>query len=126
MMRILRGRRGSAMATALLFMVVLASLSLLLLSAVTVSHSVARRSERELEARLELEQIGAYFCAAEEETEFRELLSASSVSLPSEQITPDYENCTLTVKNKRGNVILYVEFKIENDEREIVRWRYSE
>ncbi len=121
MKKLLLGRRGSAMATALLFMVALATLSLLLLSAVTVSHSIARRGERELATRLELEQIGEYFCIETEEAfsarEFSEYRVETSYAEENEAV-----NNILRVYNSREKVILYIEAK----DGAAVLWRYSE
>ena len=126
MKRLLCGRRGAAMMTALMFMVVLATMSLLLLSAVTLAHSEARYAEEVHAARLELEQIGEYFCTEENADNFWESVHSHPLSLDDAQITPDYTVNTLTVTSKRGTrVLLYIECETVGEERVATSWRYS-
>ena len=126
MKRLLCGRRGAAMMTALMFMVVLATMSLLLLSAVTLAHSEARYTEEVHATRLELEQIGEYFCTKDNEVSFWESVHSHSLSLDDAQIIPDYTANTLTVESKRGGrVLLYIKCEGVGEERAATSWRYS-
>lgn len=115
MRRIFGNRRGVALESAILFMLVTFALSLLILGAVTMMHYRNRADVRSLTARMELEQIGTYFVT--EDTRLEAALEDS----PYEPTVENGGN-TLTLRTRQGKTVLYIE---KDGEGHVSAWRYS-
>ncbi len=115
MKRILRNKRGAILATAVMFMTVIAFMGILLTSLVMYSFTITRANDKIFQNRLTLDQIGEYFVAG---TLTEEILNGYS---DLEEETPNPYTLRLT---KNGTtVVLYIE-KDENGK--VVRWQYSD
>ena len=102
MKRILRNKRGAILATAVMFMTVIAFMGILLTSLVMYSFTITRANDKIFQNRLTLDQIGEYFVAGTlTEAQLDEYGYVDS----------DTENDhILALKKKNGTtVVLYIE-----------------
>jgi len=120
-MKILKSKKGIAIENALLFMMVIFSLCFLVSSFALIGHYQGEIENIKIAQRAELDQIGEYYIASENYTDFNTKINSEDYSGYICEV--DDENNTLTVKVKvGGNVVLYV--KKGADGNPIV-WRYS-
>ena len=129
MKKILKSKRGIAIESALLFMMVIISISILLTSVIMTAHTGVQISKKEVETRLKLEQLGDSFVLSDTTPESEGLDELKSnldtyVSEISAGITATLsdDGTTLTVKNKDGKTLLY----IEKSGNQVITWRYSD
>ena len=109
-MKILKDKRGVAIETALLFMMIIFFLCLTLMFITIQGHNESEREIEALEKRVEIDRIGEDFLAGR--TDFSD-----------ENYDCELDGNTLTVKYKGSdNVVLYV----EKDGYKVVRWQYSQ
>ena len=115
MRRILKDKRGMALESAILFMLVVATLATLLAGAVMISHLRVRLNGKNVENEILIEEIGEKFRYIQSQDGLGDLGEYTS-----EVEFTDFENKTLTLK-KGETVVLYI--KIENDR--VIKWQYS-
>ena len=127
MRKILKSKKGIAIEGAILFMLVIMTVSILLLSVVMSAHADVRIGKNEMENRLKLEELGDAFVATQisNESDHASVLAAlsnmaSGISGGSTVTLSDDGN-TLTVENKNEKTILY----IEKSGTQVITWRYS-
>lgn len=122
MKRILKSRRGAAIEGVLFFMVVVFALSMLLLAAVTAMGYRNLATERRLDTYRELEQIGVYFVAGEEETQaFKDYVTDKGYTEESGRLS--ISDDTLILKNKNEKTVLYV---VRDNNGKATRWHYGD
>ena len=128
MRKILKSKKGIAIESAILFMLVIMSVSILLTSVVMSAHTGVRIGKNEMETRLKLEQIGDAFVAyipvvndtfEELDDELSNMADQISEGADAE-ISAD--GSVLTVKNRAEKTILY----IEKSGTQVITWRYSD
>lgn len=125
MRRFIRDRRGIAMESAILFMVVLFSFSLLLTTVVLTAHSTATANEKTVQRRIEIEEIGEHFLRdTTSSTLFEERvdLSPYTATVTDSEGNAAQDGTVLTLKNAKGSTVLYVEKDAGG--RALV-WKYS-
>ena len=108
-MRRLKSKRGVAIESALMFMMVIFFLCLSVMTVVLAGHKRVDRAEDALLERVALEQIGEDFLAGD-------------LKLDYENYEYEVQGNTLTVKQD-NNVVLFVEV---NGNGAILQWRYTE
>lgn len=127
MRKILKSKKGIAIESAILFMLVIMSVSILLTSVVMSAHTGVRIGKNEMENRLKLEQLGDAFVAyipvvndtfEELDDELSNMADQISEGADAE-ISAD--GSVLTVKNRAEKTILY----IEKSGTQVITWRYS-
>ncbi|MBR2441737.1 MAG: hypothetical protein IKB20_01505 [Clostridia bacterium] len=110
----LKNKRGMVLATAVMFMTVLAFMGILLTSMLLYSTTIARTNNKLFQNRLTLDQIGEYFVAGT-------LTDAQLEEYGYEDVNA--QDNILALKKKDGtNVVLY----IEKDGTTAKIWRYSD
>lgn len=115
-----KSRRGVAIETAMLFLVVVAALSTLLVSVTLLQIGKADRLDETLERRMTLEQIGNDFCRARnaytlpedlaQEYDIREITETRLVIYPKGESEP----------------VLTVELEEINEKYTVTKWSYGE
>lgn len=106
------------MESAILFMVVLLSFSILLTTVVLGAHTRVKASEKLMQNRIEIEQIGEYFVSDTEESgQFED-----SVQNGGYTATVTDGGNILTLKSKNGTPVLYIE---KNSAGKVLVWRYN-
>ena len=111
----LKNKRGMVLATAVMFMTVLAVLGILLTSTLLYATTATRTNQKALDNRLTLDQIGEYFVAGSLTEEQLETYGYEDV---------DEEDTILALKKKNGSaVVLYIVKDGTNKTAKI--WRYS-
>lgn len=122
MKRILKSRRGAAIEGVLFFMVVVFALSMLLLAAVTAMGYRNLATERTLNTRRDIEQIGMYFVAGEKETQaFKDYVTDKGYTEESGRLSISAD--TLILKNKNEKTVLYV---VRDGNGKATRWYYGD
>ncbi len=121
MKHIFKNKRGIAMESAILFMLVMFFFAFLLTTVVSYSHLRVKQNERILESMLTIEQIGEDFVSLNS-TDFQAnfVEKYEDIYIATIEVT-DEENKTLSLTNKRENTVLYI--KIEDGK--IIRWKYT-
>lgn len=115
-MKLLRNKRGAAMESAILFMLVVLMLGMLLTGVIMSTHLRVKLNDTMLTREITIEQIGEDFVAGKDLTQIDDY----SVS-----ITEADGNRILTLKNKsETKVLLYVEIP-QNSNTPTV-WKYTE
>lgn len=110
-MKILKNKKGVAIETALLFMIVIFFLCMTVMFIALQGYNDTQREREALERRVEIDQIGEDFLAGK--TDFSD-----------ENYNCQVDGNKLTVKYKDSeNVVLYVEM---NGDKELIRWQYSQ
>ena len=123
-LRILKDKRGIAIETALLFMLVIFSLCALITSVATIGRHQAKLESDVLVADVLIDQIGEDFIdylAGGEESDFDAAGEKYDCKVDKE------ENISTLTLTKRGteSVVLYIEAEKTGAEVKILRWRYS-
>jgi hypothetical protein len=121
MKQILKSKRGIALESAVLFMLIIFSLCALLTSLSLIGHYQLKIEKTVLLNDVEIDQIGEDYLA--------------SLKSGEEKFTESYENYeykvdgnALTVwrKNDREGVeVLYVEAEVNGEQVDVLKWRYS-
>jgi hypothetical protein len=121
MKQILKSKRGIALESAVLFMLIIFSLCALLTSLSLIGHYQLKIEKTVLLNDVEIDQIGEDYLA--------------SLKSGEEKFTESYENYeykvdgnALTVwrKNDReGVAVLYVEAEVNGEQVDVLKWRYS-
>jgi hypothetical protein len=121
MKQILKSKRGIALESAVLFMLIIFSLCALLTSLSLIGHYQLKIEKTVLLNDVEIDQIGEDYLA--------------SLKSGEEKFTESYENYeykvdgnALTVwrKNDReGVALLYVEAEVNGEQVDVLKWRYS-
>jgi hypothetical protein len=121
MKQILKSKRGIALESAVLFMLIIFSLCALLTSLSLIGHYQLKIEKTVLLNDVEIDQIGEDYLA--------------SLKSGEEKFTESYENYeykvdgnALTVwrKNDRErSTVLYVEAEVNGEQVDILKWRYS-
>jgi hypothetical protein len=121
MKQILKSKRGIALESAVLFMLIIFSLCALLTSLSLIGHYQLKIEKTVLLNDVEIDQIGEDYLA--------------SLKSGEEKFTESYENYeykvdgnALTVwrKNDReGVAVLYVEAEVNREQVDVLKWRYS-
>jgi hypothetical protein len=121
MKQILKSKRGIALESAVLFMLIIFSLCALLTSLSLIGHYQIKIEKTVLLNDVEIDQIGEDYLA--------------SLKSGEEKFTESYENYeykvdgnALTVwrKNDReGVAVLYVEAEVNGEQVDVLKWRYS-
>ena len=123
-LRILKDKRGIAIETALLFMLVIFSLCALITSVATIGRKQSQLESRVFTKEVEIDQIGedfiAYLAAGE----------ASDFDAAGEnydfRVDKEENISALTLTNKGStSVVLYIEAEKTGAGVKILRWRYS-
>ena len=118
MKRILKSKRGMAIESAIMFMLVTFMLGMLLTGLSMTMHLRTQLNDKTIENELILEQIGEKFVHNfGDEEEFKTYVAGKGYTAEINN-----EKTTLTLKNKYTRVVLY----IEKDGGKVVAWRYSE
>lgn len=126
-LRILKDKRGIAIETALLFMLVIFSLCALITSVATIGRKQSQLESRVFTKEVEIDQIGEDFIAylaAGEASDF----DAAGEKYDSTVVVVDKEEniSALTLTNKGStSVVLYIEAEKTGAGVKILRWRYS-
>ena len=116
-MRRLKSKRGVAIESALIFMMVIFFLCLSVTTVVLAGHKRVDRAEDALLERVALEQIGEDF-----RTHVRMTGGSVGFTASNAKYTYEVQGNTLTVKQD-NNVVLFVEV---NGNGAILQWRYTE
>ena len=116
-MRRLKSKRGVAIESALMFMMVIFFLCLSVTTVVLAGHNRVDRAEDALLERVALEQIGEDF-----RTHVRTTGEGASFTASNAKYTCEVAGKTLTVKEQES-VVLFVE--VDGDGA-ILQWRYTE
>ena len=112
MIRILKSKRGIAIESAILFMVILFSLSILLTGVVMSASISTRTSNKYTLSRIEYEQIGENFAA-----------KAEGYIVPEGYMDADESPLILHLKRESSSAtVLYIELDTEGN---VVRWQYT-
>jgi len=119
MKNVFKSKRGIALESAILFMAVLATFSILLTSVVTSSHVRVKASQKTMENRLMLEQIGEYFLSDTPESNLFEEALAQSGAVR-EDLGND--NLLLLKRSSDGKELLYVE---RAGDGTALAWKYT-
>jgi hypothetical protein len=112
MKKLLKNKRGMALETAIMFMLVAFTLGFLLTGVVMTSHLRVRLNAKTIENEIAIEQIGQNFVDGAL-TESGEVDGYTAVI--------NDEKTVLTLTNKKGERVL----KIEKNGSTIVQWKYS-
>ena len=126
-LRILKDKRGIAIETALLFMLVIFSLCALITSVATIGRRQAKLESDVLVSDALIDQIGEDFIAylaVGEESDF----DADNEKYDSTVVVVDKEkNISALTLTKKGSssVVLYIEAEKTDAGVKILRWRYS-
>ena len=113
-MKLLKNKRGAAMESAILFMVVVFSLCLLLTTVISTSHLQVRVSKKQRARRLEIEQIG--------ENYVYNLESYNDEQVIDGKYMVGIEGNVFTLKTKSDYVVLYIEL---DSDKKVITWKYS-
>ncbi len=109
----LKNKRGAILATAVMFMTVLAFMGILLTSILLYSHAIVRANDKIFQTRLRLDQIGEYFVAGQD----------IPVELMGDYEDVNTEDNILALKRKDGTtVVLYIE---KDTTGKVLKWQYS-
>ena len=100
-MKLLKNKRGMAMESAILFMLIVFMFGLLLTGVAMTSHLRVNVNNTLLSRELEIEQIGEYFI-------YNEQTCINYINSFDGKYTHEIENNTLTLK-RNGNVVLYID-----------------
>jgi hypothetical protein len=121
MKQILKSKRGIALESAVLFMLIIFSLCALLTSLSLIGHYQLKIEKTVLLNDVEIDQIGEDYLA--------------SLKSGEEKFTESYENyeykvdgnaLTVWCKNDReGVAVLYVEAEVNGEQVDVLKWRYS-
>ena len=124
MKRILKSKRGMAIESAIMFMLVTFMLGMLLTGLSMTMHLRTQLNDKTIENELILEQIGDNFVHNFGDEEEFKTVEAFQAYTEGKGYTAEINNekTTLTLKNKYTRVVLY----IEKDGGTVVAWRYSE
>ena len=117
-MKLLRNKRGAALESAILFMMVVLMLGMLLTGVIMYTHLRVKANDTLLMRELTIEQIGEDFVHG---------TYGAGENIPIDNYYADITNAegirTLTLKNKANRVVLYVEIP-ENSTTPSV-WKYT-
>ena len=124
MKRILKSKRGMAIESAIMFMLVTFMLGMLLTGLSMTMHLRTQLNDKTIENELILERIGDNFVHNFGDEEEFKTVEAFQAYTAGKGYTAEINNekTTLTLKNKYTRVVLY----IEKDGGKVVAWRYSE
>ena len=118
-MRILKDKRGIALETAILFMIVIFALCFVVMSLALRGTSDVKLDGDLLLLRVELDQIGEDFLES--------VKSGEEFDKHYENYTYEVNNSTLTVKRLSADtVVLYVQAELVGEQVDIKCWRYSQ
>ena len=117
MKKLLKDKRGIAMESAVMFMLVVFMFGLLLTGIAMTSHLQVKVNDTLLERELEIEQIGEYFVRMDAQTCTNYIESCKTTY----EYDIDDNTLTLTRNNK---VVLYVEVDRTNNNA-IKVWKYT-
>lgn len=117
-MKLLRNKRGAALESAILFMMVVLMLGMLLTGVIMYTHLRVKANDTLLMRELTIEQIGEDFVHGTYE---------AGENIPIDNYYADITNTegirTLTLKNKaKTKVLLYI---VVNADDAVTRWQYS-
>lgn len=134
----LKDRRGIAIETAVLFMLVIFSLCALITTVAIIGRHQTELENKILLLEVEVDGIGEDFVAALSSSDFTdsEVSEVEAAFLPalSDTLKEKYDfslaktenNITLTVNKKADSeVVLYIETTLENEQYKVTSWRYS-
>ena len=124
-LRILKDKRGIAIETALLFMLVIFSLCALITSVATIGRKQSQLENRVFTNEVEIDQIGEDFIAylaAGKDSDF-----AVAGEKYDSTVVDKEENISALTLTKKGSssVVLYIEAEKTDAGVNILRWRYS-
>ena len=128
---LLKSKKGIAVESALIFMIVILSLCFLLTTLALLGHYRINRDNAQLARRIEAEQIGTYYVAyltEDEYDDFGTYLANKSLSFDNYTLveTADEDLYTLTVKRGEAEtVVLYISAQRSGDEVTLLSWRTS-
>ena len=111
MKKILKSNRGLAIESAILFMLVLMTFSILISTVVMTAHSRVSLAEKQMKTRLELEQIGENFVNG-------------NPDIPDDAVyenTSKEENVLILTNKSTNSTVLY----IKKDAGKAIVWRYT-
>ena len=115
-MKLLRNKRGAALESAILFMMVVLMLGMLLTGVIMYTHLRVKANDTLLTREIAIEQIGHDFVHGT-------LVSGENNGFTAVIETNADNTRTLTLKNKANRVVLYVEIP-ENSNTPSV-WKYT-
>lgn len=117
MKRILKNKRGMAMESAIMFMLLIFTLGMLMTGTSMIMHLRVRLNDKTIQREITIEQIGEKFVYG---MDYSEDLTKGGYT---QELTN--ENDTLTLK-KGEKVVLYIEKKQNEDGTvAVIKWQYS-
>ena len=119
-MKILRNKRGAALESAILFMVVVLMLGMLLTGVIMSTHLRVKLNDTLLTREITIEQIGENFVTMSE-TDFKK----SEMNNYAPTTTYETDKKTLSLATQGGKVVLYIEVTTADNSNSVTCWRYS-
>lgn len=115
--KIFKSKRGIAIETAILFMIVIFFFCALITSLTLFGFSEIKLEKELLQRDVEIDQIGEHFLAS--------VQTGVEFELDNEKYAYDINGNVLTVRYKNSEaVVLYVEAELSNGQLNVIAWRY--
>ena len=127
MKKLLKNKRGIAIESAILFMIIVFSFGFLLTGVAMTAHLRVKLNDSLLSREMEIEQIGENFVSMSE-TDFQTYLAGKNYT---HTLGENSETKIKTFTLKRNNsVVLYIEYTIEyteeNSQKNVKVWKYTD
>lgn len=120
MKKLLKNKRGMAIESAIMFMLIVFMFGLLLTGIVMTTHLRVKVNDTLLSRELEIEQIGEYFVHSDKNA-FNSYIETTKYSIDNDTSYTDENNKTLTLKRNTSTVL-----KITVKDGKITSWKYSD
>ena len=123
MKKLLKSKRGMAIESAILFMIIVFSFGFLLTGVAMTAHLRVKLNDSLLTREMEIEQIGENFVSMSE-TDFQTYLAGKNYTATlGENSETNNQTFTLTRNN---SVVLYIEYTEENSQKNVKVWKYTD
>ena len=124
-MKTLRNKRGAALESSILFMMVVLMLGMLLTGVIMFTHLRVKANDTMLKREIAIEQIGDNFVHAPLVLGENDEIEANGFTFTAIEETTDGVR-TLTLKNKANKVVLYVEVPVNSTTPTVWKYTYTE